>query len=447
MGDQPELSARLEELVREGKLEEARDLVSELHPSDLADLIESMDLPDRVALLRVLPRDLASESLAEMEEEEEPEEILAALEPSEGAELIRELDYDDAVDLVAELEPEDRARLLAALPIEEAGEIRGLLRYEEDTAGGIMDTQLVRVFSHLTAAEAIEEVRRQGREVDNFYTVFVVDEGFHLLGSVTLADLILADPDRRVAELVEPVPAVVHPEDDQEKAGRLMSRYNLVSLPVVDQFGVLLGRITFDDVLDVLEAEQTEDILRLAGTSQGEELRATWWEAAKKRLPWLLLNLGTASLGASVIYHFTETIADMVILAVVMPVVAGLGGNAGTQALAVTVRRLALDAEARRNRWSILGKEFLVGAANGAVVGAFAAVAAALLDGHPLLGLVVWLAMMGNQTVGSLAGSFFPTLLDRLGIDPAVASSVFVTALTDMTGFLFLLGLGSAILL
>jgi len=439
---------RLQELVQKGEHSEIRDLLQELHPSDVADLVEDLETEEeQVVLMEALPADLASETLAEMDEEEDPGEILAALDPKRGAELLQELDYDDAVDLVAELEPEERARLLAALPLEEAGAIRGLLRYDEESAGGLMDTLLVRVESTLSAGQAIAEVRRQGREVEDFYTVFVVDEGHHLLGTVPLNDLILADPLLPVIELVEPVMASVLPDEDQEEVGRLMSRYNLVSIPVVDQFGVLLGRITFDDVLDVMEAEQTEDILRLVGTSDQEELRGGWWETVQIRLPWLFLNLFTATLGASVVYLFSNTLENVIILAAIMPVVAGLGGNAGTQALAVTVRRLALESELAAGRFTAVTKELLVGMANGAILGGVVAVVATVVGGDPKLGLVVFLAMCGNQAAAGFAGSLFPTILDRIGIDPAVASSVFVTALTDLLGFLFLLGLATALLL
>jgi magnesium transporter len=439
---------RLRELVQNGESSEIRELLQELHPSDVADLVEALDTEEeQVALMEALPADLASETLAEMDEEEDPGDILAALDPRRGAELLQELDYDDAVDLVAELEPEERARILAALPLEEAGEIRGLLRYHEESAGGLMDTLLVRVESTLSAGQAIAEVRRQGREVEDFYTVFVVDEGQHLLGTMPLNDLILADPLLPVIELVEPVVASVLPDEDQEEVGRLMSRYNLVSIPVVDQFGVLLGRITFDDVLDVMEAEQTEDILLLAGTSDQEELRGGWMETVQTRLPWLFLNLLTATMGASVVYYFSETLENVIVLAAIMPVVAGLGGNAGTQALAVTVRRLALESGLGSSRFSAVFKELLVGIVNGAVLGGVVATVAAVIGGDPVLGLVVFLAMCGNQAAAGFAGSLFPTILDRAGIDPAVASSVFVTALTDLLGFLFLLGLATALLL
>lgn len=442
------LRQRLESLVASGDLDAVGELLQELHASDVADLVETLDSEEaRVAVMHALPAELASETLAEMDEEEDPGEILAALDPRKGAQLIQELEVDDAVDLVAELEPEERARLLAALPLEDAGEIRGLLRYDEESAGGLMDTLLVRIKGDLTAGQAIAEVRRQGREVEDFYTVFVVDDAFHLLGTLRLDDLILADPLQPVVDMVEPVLASVSPDEDQEEVGRLMSRYNLPSIPVVEASGVLLGRITFDDVMDVLEAEQTEDILMLAGTSSEEELRGGWAETVQTRLPWLALNLLTATLGAAVVYHFSETLENMVILAAIMPVVAGLGGNAGTQALAVTVRRLALGGELGASPFSTVLKELAVGVANGAILGGVVAVVASLVGGDPELGLVVFLAMMGNQAAAGFAGSLFPTVLDRLGIDPAVASSVFVTALTDLMGFLFLLGLATALLL
>ena len=442
---------RLQELVESGNMDAAGKLLQELHPSDVADLVESLDSDDdRVALLQVLPKELASETLAEMDEEEDPGEILAALDPKKGAELLQELEVDDAVDLVGELEPEERAKILAALPLEEAGEIRGLLRYDEESAGGLMDTLLVRVPGNLTAGQAIAEVRRQGREVEDFYTVFVIDDEHHLLGTVPLDDLILADPLQPVVDLAEPVVASVEPDEDQEEVGRLISRYNLPSIPVVDQFGVLLGRVTFDDVLDVIEAEQTEDILRLVGSSEEEEIRGSWSETVQTRLPWLTLNLLTATMAASVVWFFRETVDSIIILAVLAPIVAALGGNAGTQALAVTVRRISLagEGEIGHGPYRAVGKELLVGLVNGAVLGgAIAGLALLIPGGNPKLGIVVLLAMWGNLIVAGFAGSFVPTILHRFGFDPAVASSVFVHTFTDLVGFFLLLGLATAVLL
>jgi magnesium transporter len=313
-----------------------------------------------------------------------------------------------------------------------------------------MTTELVAIEASLTAAQAIEEVRRQGREVERFYTVWVVDAQRRLQGTVRLDDLIMAEPTQRVADVVEAPLATVAPDLDQEEVGHLIARYNLVALPVVDGDGVLLGRITFDDVIDVLEAEQTEDILRMAGLGDDEEaLRYTWQQSVRARMPWLLANLGTATLASLVVYHFSETIESVVVLAAIMPIVAGIGGNAGTQALAVTARSIALDrAPSGRAEMALhVGRELAVGLINGALLGSVVALLAMLLGGDPTLGLVVLLAMWGNLVVAGFLGSFVPAIMHRFGYDPAVSSSMFVTPFTDMCGFLFLLGLASALLL
>ena len=446
--DIDKVQERLAGLVAAGDMDALHAALEELHPSDVADLVESLEDDQQVRVLSSLPAELASETLAEMEEGEERGDLLAALHPSKGAELLQELADDDAADLIGELEPHEQLRLLEALPKEDAGDIRGLLLYDEETAGGLMTTELVSVQVSLTAEQALADVRIQGQEVEEFYQVFVVDEQRRLLGTVRLDHLVTAEPHATVASLVEPLLATVEADVDQEEVGRLISRYNLASIPVVSDEGMLLGRITFDDVIDVIEAEQTEDILRLAGVGADEDaLRYTWGESVRARLPWLFLNLLTASLSASVVFYFRRTIEDTLILASVMGIVAGMGGNAGTQALAVTVRSIAVERGTGRRHGLVVGREILVGFVNGAVLGAFVAILATLVDGEPRLGVVVFLAMWGNQMVASFVGSFVPTVLDRLGIDPAVASSVFVTAFTDLCGFLFLLGLASALLL
>ena len=427
--------------------------LSALHPSDVADLVEELEEEERVFVLHLLPAELGSETLAEMEAEERPEELLVSLQPERILELLHELSDDDAADLIGELEPEEQARVLALLPRVEARELRRLLQYEEDSAGGIMTTELVAVSMHLTAAEAISEVRRQARELSGeFYTIFVVDLLQRLAGTVRLQDLVLSDPGTELGELVEPPTARVTVDMDQEEVARIIARYNVPSIAVVGPGEVLLGRITWDDVMDVLEEEQTEDLLRLAGVAD-EEVRGGWGESVRSRLPWLTLNMLTAALAAGVVILFDETIGAIVALAAIMPVIAGLGGNAGTQALAVTVRRLALGEESAARRWGVAGKELMVGLFNGLVLGLIGAVAAFYLgqgmgvEAPFMLGVVVLLAMWGNLVVASIAGAFVPILLESVGVDPAVASSVFVTALTDLFGFFLLLGLGTALLL
>ena len=444
----PAALAELLEIVERGELARLPGLVGEMHPSDIADLLASVpEEAQRLQVLKALPTEVASETLAEMEEDEDRAELLTALSVRRGAALLQELADDDAADLLGELEPRDRDRMLAALPSEEAGEIRELLRYDEETAGGLMTTALVSVSTTASAGEAIAEIRKQGREVEDFYEVFVVDLRGRLRGTVPLDDLILADPDDMVESLVEPTAATLTPDTDQEEVGRVMGRYNLVSIPVVNEEGTLMGRITFDDVIDVIEAETTEDILRLAGVSDVEELKAGWMESVRARLPWLVLNLVTAGVAASVILSFEELIGRITFLAFLMPVIAALGGNTGTQALAVTIRRIAVGDGLQSGRFQVVGKEVLVGLLNGFVLGVLFGLFAYIREGDPRIGLVVLLAMWANILVAGFAGAMVPTLLKRLGVDPAVASSVFVHTLTDLVGFVMVLSLAAALLL
>jgi len=428
-----------------GDEETLRDYAESLHPSDVADLLEQLDEEARLRLLHRLPVEVASEALAEMEEVESPGELLALLDSDRIAEVVSELHDDDAADLIGELEPEEQARVLSS--VEDATEIEELLHYPEESAGGIMTRELVAVSSRLTAGEALEEIRRQADELDDFFTVFVVDPDRRLRGVVTLQRLVVSPRDRPILEVTEDPPALVTVDMDQEQVGRILSRYNLVSIGVVDPLDRLEGRVTFDDVIDVIAAETTEDILRFASVSEEEEVRGGARDAIRSRLPWLVVNLGTAAMAAAVVFYFQGSIELLPMLAVVMPVVAGMGGNAGTQALAVTVRRIAIADESLNERWQVVGKELLVGLINGLVVGGLVAGAGWLVEGRALFGVVVMLAMWGNLVVASSMGAFIPILLESVGVDPAVASSIFVTTLTDLCGFFLLLGLATAVLL
>ncbi len=441
------LEERLLPLLEDGDAQVIQEALDGTHASDLADLVESLDDSQRLRFLDLLPTDVASEALAEMDGDEHPEDILADMEPSKAAALLLELEDDDAADLVGDLEPEDAEVILSALPAEEAGEIRDLLTHDEETAGGLMTRDLVKIPLHISADGAIQEVRRQGREVEDFFVVFVVDAEGRLQGSVPLDDLILADPRDSVDTVLQPVVASVSPDVDQEDVGRLMSRYNIPVIPVVDADGRLLGRVTFDDVIDVLEAEQTEDLLRLAGVSEEEELKGSWSDTVRSRLPWLLLNLVTASLAASVVRAYEGTIQQIVILAFLMPIIAALGGNAGTQALAVTLRRIALSDDRGLRRKQVVSKEVVVGIVNGMILGLGIAGIAVVASGDPRMGGVVLGAMWGTLILAGFAGAFVPTVLDRIGVDPAVASAVFLHTITDFFGFFLLLGLATHYLL
>ena len=449
--EEEEPRARIERFVA---LVEERDeaglaeFIAELHAPDVADLVEALDEDGRIWVMERLPIEVASETLTEMEYEEHPEELLVALDTDRIAELIGELSDDDAVDLIRELEPTEQARVLATLPHLDAAQLRRLLQYDEESAGGIMTTELVAVSVHSTAADAIAQVRRQAQEIGvDFYTIFVVDAYRRLIGTVSLQDLVIADPETPVTQLVQEPMATVTVDEDQEEVGRLIGRYNLPSIAVVGPNDLLLGRITWDDVIDVMELEQTEDILHLAGVGSEEEVRGGWWNSVKSRLPWLYVNMFTAFIAALVVRAFEGTIEQMAFLAAINPVIAGLGGNAATQTLAVTVRRLALTDDGVTQRWDVASKELFVGLFNGMMLGIVAGIAAWLWLDQPMLGVVVLIAMWGNLVVASAAGAFVPLLLDRWGADPAVASSIFVTAFTDTMGFFLFLGLATQLLL
>jgi magnesium transporter len=420
-----------------------KELLSEYHASEIAIILESLPQVSRDRIINILPSDLASDVLSEMDAESHPEKILENLKPEKRSEIVEELDYDDATDIISQLPEEQQNEILLELDEEDASTIRTLLTYAEDTAGGIMNTQVLKLNGKSSKKEALDEVIRQSEEMEEFYTINVIDDDNVLLGIVSLKDIIKAKNSIKVAELIQVDFVYVFADTDQEEVAKLISQYNLTSIPVVDEEMHLLGRITFDDVIDVLEEENTEDILKISGVSEDEELAGNWREAVKSRLPWLVLNLGTAFLAASVIRYFHGTIAQLGIIAGYMTMIAGMGGNAATQALAVTVRRISLNDLTDNQAYRTVLKEFTVGLINGAVIGAIVFVFAYFYDLNPLLGLVVFLAMTGNLIIAGVAGSAIPLVLKRVGIDPAVASSIIITTFTDVFGFLLLLGMAS----
>jgi magnesium transporter len=436
---------RMVDLVRKGELTTFVRRAHEFEPADLADVLSALDEPDRLTVVKALPPELSSQALAEMPEEEHAETTLAALPPEQAAEIVEELDDDDAADILGELPPADQERILSTL--EHRAVVERLLRYDEETAGGRMTAQTVTVRDTATVAEALEEIRRQAAELEDFYQVFVVDSDRRLVGTLPFKDLVISRPERRVRDFMEPADVSVSPGADQEDVARILARYNLPSVAVVDDQGRLLGHITFDDVIDVVEAETTEDLLKFGGVPASELLAAGWREAVRSRLPWLYLNLLTAFLAGGVVYVFQSTVQRTVALAVWMPIIAGMGGNAGTQALAVTVRRLALGQIPSHLFARVVGKEVLVGMVNGLAVGGVVGLVAMLMGDQSRLGTVVFLAMSGNLLVAGFAGGFIPVVLERYRIDPAIASSIFVTTFTDVCGFLLLLGLAGWLLL
>ena len=435
------------DLVRRGNLRGFLALAEKAEPADLGDVLSSLDEDERLEVVKALPARLSSAALVEMGDESQAEETLETLAteaPETAGNIVDELADDEAADLVGGLDPEHQERILAE--VEDRADIEELLRYDPETAGGLMTAQVVTVRATDTAGEAIESLRRQAEEIEDFSMVYVVDEQDHLLGVLPIKRLVTSPAHRVVQDMMDDTDVRVSPETDQEEVARVIGRYNVPAVPVVDGGGKLIGQVTFDDVIDVVEAEQTEDLLKFGGTSADEELAAPWHGAVRSRLPWLLTNLCTAFAAGAVATYFSDKVTAVRALIFWMPVIAGMGGNGGTQALAVTVRRVALGLVPSGKAMPIIGKEMLAGLVNGAVNGLAAGIVAYGLGHGSYLGLVVFLAMTGNLFVAGFAGAFIPLLLNRLGIDPAIASSIFVTTFTDVCGYGLLFGLAGVLL-
>ncbi|SDD30227.1 magnesium transporter [Mucilaginibacter pineti] len=417
------------------------------HASEIAILFEKLPQEAKERIINILPTDIASEVISEMDEEHHPGELLVNLHPEKRSEIVEELDYDDATDIISQLDEDQQHEILKDIDQEDASSIRALLSYDEDTAGGLMNSEIIRVNISLDKKGALDAIIHQSEEMEELYTIYVVDEHEILKGILSIKTLIKARADALVSELVQTNFVYVKADVDQEEVARLISQYNLTSIPVVDDGMKLLGRVTVDDIIDVMEEENTEDILKISGVSEDEELSGNWQDAVKSRLPWLVINLGTAFLAAAVIRHFSAVEEKLPVIVAYMSIISGMGGNGATQALAVTVRRISLTDLSDQQAYRTVLKEFLVGMINGAANGLILFVFAYWYDANPMLGLVLFLAMTGNLIVAGLTGAGIPLILKRVGIDPAVASSIIITTFTDCIGFLLPLWLASKVLL
>jgi magnesium transporter len=443
--DKTDVSKLKDALTQDNEL--LKLILAEYHASEIAILFENINIDEQERIINLLPVEIASQVISEMHEEAHPEDLLLQLESDKRTEIVAQLDYDDATDIISQLEDEEQTEILNDLNEDDASSIRNLLSYPEDTAGGLMNTEFVRINLHLAKKDAIDEIIHQSEQIEEFYTIFVVDDHGKFKGIVSLKDIIKAKGNVQITELVKAEVAWVSPYTDQEEVARLISQYNLTSIPVLADDMTLLGRVTFDDVIDVLQDENTEDILKISGVSEDEELSGNWLEAVKSRLPWLVINLATAFLASAVVRYFEPTLEKIAVLSAYMTIIAGMGGNAATQALAVTVRRISLYDLSNHQAYRTVLKEFTVGLINGAVTGVIVLLAALYFDSNPLLGLVIFMAMTGNLVIAGIAGAGIPLLLKRVGIDPAIASSIIITTFTDVFGFFLLLGLASKLLL
>jgi magnesium transporter len=431
----------VEAALEAGDAQKVRELTLPLHEADLADLIQLLRPEQREPLITTLGRDFNAAALSELDEGVR-DQVLEAMPNERVAEALQQLDSDEAVYLIEDLDKQDQTDILAKLPSFERAALERSLEYPEDSAGRIMQTDLIAVPPFWSVEQTLEYMRETVDLPDRFYDVFVVDPAYHLIGSVALDRLLRS---KRLINIEAITNRDIHPVDvtsDQEEVARTFERYNLTSAPVIDPDRRLVGVITADDVVEVIQEEASEDILRMGGVA-GESVSDPVWETTKHRFIWLLVNLGTAILASLVISLFDATIEQMVALAVLMPIVASMGGNAGTQTMTVAVRALATQDLSAVNAARVIGRETVVGLLNGLVFAVIMGVIALFWFDSGQLGMVIGAAMIINLVVAALSGILIPLGLYSVDLDPAIASGVFVTTMTDCVGFFAFLGLAA----
>jgi magnesium transporter len=433
---------RVSAAIGEGDTALLRELVGDLHEADVGALIEALAPELRPRLIELMGADFDFTALTEVDDTVRGE-ILEELPAATVAEGVRELDSDDAVAILEDLPQEDQAEILEQLPALERGALKRSLDYPEYSAGRRMQDEYIAVGPDWTVGQTIDYMRETPDLPDRFWELYVVDTSHRLEGVVALDRLLRTKRPVPIAELFDEDLRPVRATDDQEEVARLFERYDLVSAPVVDDDGHLVGVITFDDIVDVIAEEAEEDIKALGGVSGEEELSDSVWFIARSRFPWLFANLICALISAWVISRFEDSIAKMVALAVLMPIVASMGGNAGTQTMTVAVRALATRELSSANARRIVRRELMVGVLNGIGFALIMGIIAALWFNVTDLGLVMALAMLTVLTAAALGGILIPLALTRLGVDPAVSSGPFVTTVTDVVGFLAFLGIAT----
>ena len=425
-----------------GQDEEVRSLVGPLHPADIADLFELTPTGQREALARSLADLFDGDVIAELNDHVR-EELIDTLEPQQVADFAAELETDDAVAMIEDMEEEDQRAVLRALSPDDRAAIEEALSYPEESAGRMMQRDLIAVPEHWSVGQVIDYLRENQDLTTDFWEVFVVDPQHKPIGTAQLSWILRTSRGVAMADIMKREQTLIPIDMDQEEVALRFQKYALISAAVTDPSGRLVGMITVDDIVHIIQEEADEDILKLSGAGDGD-INEPIMETYASRVRWLIANLGTALLASSIIALFGGTIQQMVALAALMPIVAGVGGNAGTQTLAVTVRALATNQLTQSNTKRQILREFRVALLNGATVALVVGIGVALFFANPWLGGVIATAMLVNVVIAGLAGVMVPVMLDRWDQDPAVASSIFVTMTTDSMGFLVFLGLATA---
>jgi magnesium transporter len=429
--------------IEAGDIDGARELVEPLHPADIADLFELVDPDDRRALAAALSDLLDGDVFAEMNDWVR-EGLIDELEPHEVAHIAGQLDTDDAVAIIEDMEEDDQRAVLRALDPDDRAAIEEALSFPEESAGRLMRRDMIAVPEHWTVGQVIDYLRAGEDLTTDFWEIYVVDPRNHPVGTCMLSWVLRTPRHVPVADIMQREQTLILVDMDQEEVALRFQKYALISAAVVDPSGRLVGMITVDDIVHIIQEEASEDALLLSGAGDEGDINQPIRDSYKARVRWLIANLGTALVASSIIALFGAAIEEMVALAVLMPIVASIGGNAGTQTMAVAVRALAMNQLTKSNTWRTIIREIKLAMLNGLTIAILIGIGAAIVFGYPLLGVVIASAMMINIVIAGLAGVLVPVVLERLDQDPAVASSVFVTMITDSMGFFAFLGLAVA---
>jgi magnesium transporter len=418
-----------------------------LHPADAADHLEQLPVEERVEVLKGYSIDEAAETISEMERYDRVE-LMTHLPPEASADILEVMSPDDAADILIELSDDVRTNILRYIEAEDAETIADLLKFDPETAGGVMNTEILVLDQSLTADQAISLIRSEVEHSEIPYYAYVVDERRHLMGVISLREIILSRPGRVLKDFLKDQNLIyVTYEVDKEVVARLISRYNLLALPVVDHEQRILGVVTVDDVIDIIHDEASADMQSMVGAGSDETVDSPWTYSFRKRIPWLTMNLLNSAIAAWVVHLFEGTISEMAILAALMPIVANQAGNTGHQALAVMIRQLALERFDRRKVFMAVVREVKIGIATGTIIALVTFAAVMWLTRNLGLAAVMSAALCADMILGAVSGASIPLILRSLGRDPAQASSIFLTTLTDSAGFFFFLGLAGLFLI
>ncbi|PLR81811.1 magnesium transporter [Bacillus canaveralius] len=430
--------------LKEENMQKFRDEFLELHPYDQASFFQDLDEESRTLIYHYLSPEEMAGLFENLEiEEEEYQEVLAEMNPAYAADMLSNMYADDAVDVLNELDKDQVASYLTIMDDKAADEIKELLHYEEYTAGSIMTTEFIAISANQTVRSAMHILRNEAPRAETIYYVYVIDEQKTLVGVISLRDLIISSDDTMLSEIMQDRVVSISVAEDQEEAARKMRDYNLLALPVVDFQGHLLGIITVDDIIDVMEEEASDDYSKLAGISDLDSIDRSPLSAAKKRLPWLIILLFLGTFTASLIGRFEDTLDKVAILAVFIPLIAGMAGNTGTQALAVAVRGIATGDLEKESKLKLVLREAGTGIITGSTCGILSALVVYIWQGDIYLGILVGMSILSSLFVATMAGTLVPLLMHRLKIDPAVASGPFITTINDIISILIYFGMAT----